>query len=83
VVALSVAAQAELADSGVQVTAFCPAFVDTPMTEWVQGQVAPEEMIRPEDIAEAVRFLLNTSSACMVPEIQFLRRGDRMMGSQP
>jgi NAD(P)-dependent dehydrogenase (short-subunit alcohol dehydrogenase family) len=83
VVALSIAAQAELADSGVQVTAFCPAFVDTPMTEWVQGQVAPEEMIRPEDIAEAVRFLLHTSSACMVPEIQFLRRGDRLMGSQP
>jgi NAD(P)-dependent dehydrogenase (short-subunit alcohol dehydrogenase family) len=83
VVALSVAAQAELMDEGIQVTAFCPAFVDTPMTEWVQGQVSPEEMIRPEDISEAVRFLLHTSSACLIPEIQFLRRGDRGVGAQP
>jgi NAD(P)-dependent dehydrogenase (short-subunit alcohol dehydrogenase family) len=83
VVALSVAAQAELMDDGIQVTAFCPAFVDTPMTEWIREQVSPEEMIRPEDISEAVRFLLHTSSACLIPEIQFLRRGDRGMGSQP
>jgi NAD(P)-dependent dehydrogenase (short-subunit alcohol dehydrogenase family) len=83
VVALSIAAQAELMDDGIQVTAFCPAFVDTPMTEWVRGQVSPEEMIRPEDISEAVRFLLNTSSACLIPEVQFMRRGDRGLGSQP
>jgi NAD(P)-dependent dehydrogenase (short-subunit alcohol dehydrogenase family) len=83
VVALSVAAQAELMDDGITVTAFCPAFVDTPMTEWIREQVAPEDMIRPEDIAEAVRFLLHTSSACLIPEIQFLRRGDRGLGSQP
>jgi NAD(P)-dependent dehydrogenase (short-subunit alcohol dehydrogenase family) len=83
VVALSVAAQAELMDDGIQVTAFCPAFVDTPMTEWIREQVSPEEMIRPEDISAAVRFLLHTSSACLIPEIQFLRRGDRGMGSQP
>src|SRR5919204_6733075 len=43
VVALSVAAQAELMDEGIQVTAFCPAFVDTPMTEWIREQVSPEE----------------------------------------
>ncbi len=35
-------------------------------------------MIAPEDIAEAVRFLLHTSPACIVPEIQFLRRGDTL-----
>ena len=81
VVALSVSAQAELADTGIQVTAFCPAFVDTPMTEWVQGQVSPDDMIKPEDISEAVRFLLRTSRSCMVPEIQFLRPADRL-GSQ-
>ncbi len=33
-------------------------------------------MIRPEDIAESVRFLLQTSRACLVPEIVFLRPGD-------
>ena len=39
-------------------TALCPGFVDTPMTEFVKGQVPAEEMIRPEDIAASVRFLL-------------------------
>ena len=33
-------------------------------------------MIRPEDIAEAVRFLLRTSPACLVPEIVFMRPGE-------
>ena len=54
-------------------TAFGPGFVDTPMTEFVKEQVEAEEMIRPEDIAEAVRFLLRTSPACLVPEIVFVR----------
>ena len=75
VVGLTQAAHGELAESGIQVTAFCPGFVDTPMTDWVDG-VPPEAMIQPEDIAEAVRFLLRTSPACIVPEIQFIRAGD-------
>ena len=53
-----------------------PGFVDTPMTEFAKQQVAAEAMIRPEDIAEAVRFLLRTSPNCLVPEIMFLRPGD-------
>jgi NAD(P)-dependent dehydrogenase (short-subunit alcohol dehydrogenase family) len=72
---LSQAAHAELANDGIQVSAFCPAFVDTAMTDWVEG-VPREEMITPDDIAEAVRFLLRTSPACIVPEIQFIRPGD-------
>ncbi len=75
VVGLSQASQMELAGDGIQVTALCPAFVDTPMTEWVEG-VKPEEMIQPEDLAETVRLLLRTSSACLIPEIVFARRGD-------
>ena len=78
VVALSVAAQAELMDDGITVTAFCPAFVDTPMTEWVRGQVPPEDMIRPEDLGEAVRFLLHTSSACLIPASDCVRDGVAM-----
>ena len=57
-------------------TALCPGFVATAMTDWVEGQVPKEEMIQPEDIAEAVRFLLRTSPHCIVPEIQFIRPGD-------
>jgi NAD(P)-dependent dehydrogenase (short-subunit alcohol dehydrogenase family) len=76
VVGLSQAAHGELAKSGIQVTAFCPAFVATPMTDWAEERVSKEEMIQPEDIAEAVRFLLRTSPACIVPEMQFIRADD-------
>ena len=77
VVGLSQALHKELASEGVQVTALCPGFVATAMTDWVEN-VPKEEMIQPEDIAEAVRFLLRTSPACIVPEIQFVRPNDRM-----
>src|SRR3954449_1530304 len=76
VIALSGAAHGELAGDGIQVTAFAPGFVDTPMTDWTKGEIPPEDMIRPEDLAEAVRFLLRTSPACIVPEIRFIRPGD-------
>jgi NAD(P)-dependent dehydrogenase (short-subunit alcohol dehydrogenase family) len=68
----------ELNGDGIKSTALCPAFVDTPMTDFVKGQVAPEDMIRPEDIAESVRFLLRVSPACVVPEIMFVRPGDQL-----
>jgi NAD(P)-dependent dehydrogenase (short-subunit alcohol dehydrogenase family) len=73
VVGFSQATQRECEHDGIQVTALCPGFVDTPMTEFVKGQVPAEEMIRPEDIAASVRFLLSTSPACLVPEIVFGR----------
>ena len=66
----------ELSAEGIKSTALCPAFVDTPMTDFVKGSVAPEEMIRPADIAEAVRYLLKVSPACIVPEMMFIRPGD-------
>jgi NAD(P)-dependent dehydrogenase (short-subunit alcohol dehydrogenase family) len=76
VIGLSQAAQMEVAQAGIQVTALCPAFVDTPMTEWVQGQVDPDQMIKPEDLAETVRLLLRTSRNCLIPEVVFQRPGD-------
>jgi NAD(P)-dependent dehydrogenase (short-subunit alcohol dehydrogenase family) len=80
VIGFSQATQKEVADDGVQVTALCPAFVDTPMTEFVKDSVKPEDMIRPEDIAESVRLLLKTSPACLIPEIVFMRPGDAASG---
>jgi NAD(P)-dependent dehydrogenase (short-subunit alcohol dehydrogenase family) len=68
----------ELGKQGIKSTALCPAFVDTPMTDFVKGQVAAEEMITPQDIAESVRYLLRTSPACVVPEIMFMRPGDAL-----
>lgn len=75
VVGLSQAMHKELAGDGIQVTALCPGFVATAMTDWLE-KVPKEEMIQPEDIAEAVRYLLRTSPACVVPEIQFIRPTD-------
>jgi NAD(P)-dependent dehydrogenase (short-subunit alcohol dehydrogenase family) len=68
----------ELGAEGIKSTAFCPAFVDTPMTDFVKGQVPPEEMIRPEDVAEAVRYMLKLSPACVIPEMMFVRPGDAL-----
>ena len=63
----------ELAEAGVKSVALAPGFVDTPMTDFVKAQIPAEEMIRTEDIAEAVRFLLRLSPWCLVPEIVFQR----------
>jgi hypothetical protein len=46
------------------------------MTDFVKGHVQPSDMIRPEDISEAVRMLLKLSPACIVPEIIFARAGE-------
>jgi NAD(P)-dependent dehydrogenase (short-subunit alcohol dehydrogenase family) len=66
----------ELSGEGIHSTALCPAYVDTPMSEFVQGAIPGEQMIRSEDVAEGVRMLLRLSPACVVPEIEFLRVGD-------
>jgi NAD(P)-dependent dehydrogenase (short-subunit alcohol dehydrogenase family) len=80
VIAFSQSTQREVAGDGIQVTALAPGFVDTPMTEFVKQQVDAEEMIRVEDLAEAVRFLLRTSGKCLVPEIVFMRPGEAESG---
>ena len=66
----------ELAAEGIRSTAFCPAFVDTPMTDFVKGQVSADDMIQPEDIAELGRALLRLSPAAVIPEIMVIRPGD-------
>ena len=81
VIGFSQATQKEVARPGDPGDGAVPGFVDTPMTEFVKGQVRAEEMIRPEDIAEAVRFLLRTSPACLVPEIVFLGPDEQLGGS--
>jgi NAD(P)-dependent dehydrogenase (short-subunit alcohol dehydrogenase family) len=68
----------ELNADGVKNVALCPGFVETPMTEFVREHVPAEEMIRTEDIAEAVRFVLRTSPNCVVPEIVFQRPGESL-----
>ena len=67
---------AELSNDGIRNTALCPGFVDTPMTDFVKGSVNADDMIRPEDIAIAVKAVMDMSPACIIPEIQFIRPGD-------
>jgi short-subunit dehydrogenase len=76
VIAYTRAMNKELATDGVKSVAFCPGFVDTDMTAFVRGTVPAEEMLRTADIAEALRFLLRVSPACVVPEIVFERAGE-------
>ena len=76
VIAYTQAMNKELNGDGIKSTAFCPGFVDTDMTNFVKGTVSPEEMLRPTDIAEAVRFLLRVSPACVVPDVVFQRPGE-------
>lgn len=79
-VSLSHSAHAELSEAGVQVTALLPGLVDTPGTAWVDETTRPT-MFLPQDVAEAVRFLLRTSPRCFVPEITMIGAGPGVLHS--
>jgi NAD(P)-dependent dehydrogenase (short-subunit alcohol dehydrogenase family) len=68
----------ELGPHGIKSTALCPAFVDTPMTDFVKEHVPANEMIQPQDVAEAVRYLLKVTPACVIPEMMFVRPGEAL-----
>ena len=76
VVGFTQAMNRELGEDGVRSCALCPGFVDTPMTDFVKGSVAAEEMITPQDIAAGVKLVLDVSPACVIPEIVFQRPGE-------
>jgi hypothetical protein len=45
------------------------------MSAWAQSAgVAPDEMVQPSDLGEALRFLLRTSTTCLVREIELVPR---------
>jgi short-subunit dehydrogenase len=76
VIAYTRAMNKELSEQGIKSVALCPGFVDTDMSEFVRDAIPVEKMLRPEDIAEGVRFLLRLSSNCVIPEIVFERPGE-------
>ena len=78
VVGFTQAMHKELGSDGIKSTALCPAFVDTPMTDFVKEQISAEDMIQVSDVAEIVRVLLRMSPGCIVPEVQFLRPSDSL-----
>jgi NAD(P)-dependent dehydrogenase (short-subunit alcohol dehydrogenase family) len=73
VAAYTVSMNKEFSKHGVKSVAFAPGFVDTDMTDYVKSKVPAEEMLRPSDIAEGLRFVLRVSPMCLVPEIVFQR----------
>jgi NAD(P)-dependent dehydrogenase (short-subunit alcohol dehydrogenase family) len=68
IVSLARSITLEEADHGVRATAVCPGFVETDMTEGLQG-VEKADMLTAADVAEAVGFLLRLSPGAAVPEI--------------
>ena len=78
VVGFTQAMHKELGAEGIKSTALCPAFVDTPMTDFVKGQVKRRGHDPGPDIAETVRCCCRLSPGCIIPEIQFVRPGDRL-----
>jgi 3-oxoacyl-[acyl-carrier protein] reductase len=66
---------AEEAKRGVRACAICPAFVETDLSTWVHDRVPPEDMVRPEDVGEAVRMLLRLSPTTVVTELVLSRVG--------
>lgn len=73
VIAYTHAMNRELGADGIRSVALCPGWVDTDMTEFIKHEVPAEEMITPDDVAAAVRFVLGLSPAAVVPEIVFQR----------
>jgi NAD(P)-dependent dehydrogenase (short-subunit alcohol dehydrogenase family) len=78
VIGFTQAMNKELNAAGIKSCALAPGFVDTAMTDFVKESVASEEMIRPEDVAEGVKFLLQLSPNCVIPEIVFQRPGEQL-----
>jgi len=58
----------EVREYGIKVAAILPGFVDTPLIP-ATAKMDRSKMIRPEDVAEAVLFVLNSSPACCPVEI--------------
>jgi short-subunit dehydrogenase len=76
VIAYTRAMNKELNGDGIKSVAFCPGFVDTDMSEFIKSQIPADEMLKTTDVAEALRFMLHVSPACVVPEIVFQRPGE-------
>ncbi len=76
IAAYTVSMNKELAKHGVKSVAFAPGFVDTDMADYVKDRIPAEEMLRPSDLGEALRFVLRVSPQAVIPEIVFQRPGE-------
>jgi short-subunit dehydrogenase len=68
----------EESTNGVVATAVCPGYVRTAMTEHLPGEVAWDDMLPVEDVAEAVVSLTRYSSRTVVPRLVLTRPGPHL-----
>jgi short-subunit dehydrogenase len=68
-IGLSESLYRELAPLNIKVTALCPGWVNTRMARDAETPFSDEEMIQPEDILQAIRFLMNLSKHACVKEL--------------
>ncbi len=59
----------ELTPQGINVTALCPAWVNTGMARQAGTTLEPEEMIQPHDLFETIKWLLSLSPGACVKEV--------------
>lgn len=73
---------AEESEAGILATSICPGYVDTDMSAWKHGELAPTAMIRPDDIAELVGAVLRMSRHAVVPRVVVSRPGEGLNTAQ-
>ena len=64
----------ELHSEGIRVHVVCPGAVDTDLVRQVRPDIAADELIQPQEIAEWVAFLLTRQGRGVVDEIHVRRR---------
>ena len=74
VMGLTKALAAEVQENGIRVSAILPGGVDTDLIGSVRPDLDPSILIRPEDIARTVLYLLSLSDKAMVDQIYVRRR---------
>jgi len=70
---MSIALAEELQPEGIRVHVVCPGGVDTDMVSQVRPDIAREDLMQPEDVADAVVFLITRLGKGIVDEIRIRR----------
>jgi NAD(P)-dependent dehydrogenase (short-subunit alcohol dehydrogenase family) len=73
----SIALAEELAPEGITVHVICPGGVDTDLVRQVRPDIPQDQLIRPEEIARVVIWLLASDGQGVVDEIRIRRRSAR------